>query len=127
MSNPTGEVAAKTPWVDSVMFRYNFRQYGNKELNKAMDACVKAGVGFEMPISDKVTLGAEYLAMANAAGISPDVILRLANDIFGWHIDFALEIQPGDRFSVIYEANQSQIRDPDLIYPGQIFTVPQVN
>jgi uncharacterized protein len=39
------EVAAKTPWVDSVMFRYNFRQYGNKELNKAMDACVKAGVG----------------------------------------------------------------------------------
>jgi nucleoid-associated protein YgaU len=33
----------------------------------------------------------------------------------------------GVRFSVIYEANQSQIRDPDLIYPGQIFTVPQVN
>jgi nucleoid-associated protein YgaU len=33
----------------------------------------------------------------------------------------------GIRFSLIYEANQSQIRDPDLIYPGQIFTVPQVN
>ena len=33
----------------------------------------------------------------------------------------------GVRFSLIYEANQSQIRDPDLIYPGQIFTVPQVN
>lgn len=39
------EVAAKTGWVDSVMFRYNFRQYGNKPLNRAMDACVKAGVG----------------------------------------------------------------------------------
>jgi predicted aldo/keto reductase-like oxidoreductase len=38
-------LAAKTPWVDSVMFRYNFRQYGNKELNVAIDACVKAGVG----------------------------------------------------------------------------------
>ncbi len=38
-------LAAKTPWVDSVMFRYNFRQYGNKELNQAMDACAKAGVG----------------------------------------------------------------------------------
>lgn len=25
----------------------------------------------------------------------------------------------------VYEANKSQIRDPDLIYPGQIFTVPQ--
>jgi len=39
------ELAAKTPWVDSVMFRYNFRQYGNKELNKAMDNCAKANVG----------------------------------------------------------------------------------
>lgn len=37
--------AAKTPWVDAVMFRYNFRQYGNAELNRAIDACVKAGVG----------------------------------------------------------------------------------
>lgn len=38
-------LAAQTPWVDAVMFRYNFRQYGNQELNRAIDACVKAGVG----------------------------------------------------------------------------------
>jgi uncharacterized protein len=38
-------LAARTPWVDAVMFRYNFRQYGNAELNRAIDACVKAGVG----------------------------------------------------------------------------------
>jgi predicted aldo/keto reductase-like oxidoreductase len=37
--------AAKTPWVDAVMFRYNFRTYGDKELNAAMDACAKANVG----------------------------------------------------------------------------------
>ena len=37
--------AAKTPWIDSVMFRYNFAQYGNKALNDAIDACVKANVG----------------------------------------------------------------------------------
>jgi hypothetical protein len=37
--------AAATPWVDAVMFRYNFRKYGDKELNAAMDACVKANVG----------------------------------------------------------------------------------
>jgi nucleoid-associated protein YgaU len=24
----------------------------------------------------------------------------------------------------IYEANQAQIRDPDLIYPGQVFEIP---
>lgn len=30
----------------------------------------------------------------------------------------------GFQYTVIYEANQDQIRDPDLIYPGQIFRVP---
>ena len=39
------QVAAKTPWVDSVMYRYNFRQYGEKKLNDAMDAAHKSGVG----------------------------------------------------------------------------------
>jgi predicted aldo/keto reductase-like oxidoreductase len=38
-------LAARTAWIDSVMFRYNFRQYGNKELNLAIDACAKAKVG----------------------------------------------------------------------------------
>jgi uncharacterized protein len=39
------QVAAKTPWIDSVMFRYNFKQYGNTELNQAIDAAHKANVG----------------------------------------------------------------------------------
>jgi nucleoid-associated protein YgaU len=30
----------------------------------------------------------------------------------------------GTRYVHIYEANQAQIRDPDLIYPGQVFEVP---
>ncbi len=50
-------------------------------------------------------------------------------------------IQPGDhlwklatlrygsgfQYTLIYEANKDQIRDPDLIYPGQVFTIPKVN
>ncbi len=31
----------------------------------------------------------------------------------------------GFQYTVIYEANADQIRDPDLIYPGQIFAVPE--
>jgi nucleoid-associated protein YgaU len=42
---------------------------------------------------------------------------RIARRIYG----------KGLRYSVIYQANQDQIRDPDLIYPGQIFVVPQSN
>ncbi|GJD33935.1 hypothetical protein FMGBMHLM_0830 [Methylobacterium aerolatum] len=30
----------------------------------------------------------------------------------------------GRRYTVIYDANQDQIRDPDLIYPGQTFVLP---
>lgn len=30
----------------------------------------------------------------------------------------------GTRYAVIYKANQEQIRNPDLIYPGQIFVLP---
>lgn len=33
----------------------------------------------------------------------------------------------GPQYTLIYEANRAQIRDPDLIYPGQVFMVPAVN
>lgn len=33
----------------------------------------------------------------------------------------------GSRYTLIFEANRDQIRDPDLIYPGQIFSLPQSN
>lgn len=33
----------------------------------------------------------------------------------------------GLSYAVIYEANRDQIKNPDLIYPGQIFYLPRVN
>jgi nucleoid-associated protein YgaU len=33
----------------------------------------------------------------------------------------------GLQYSVIYQANKEQIRDPDLIYPGQVFELPTTN
>ena len=33
----------------------------------------------------------------------------------------------GTRYTVIYQANKERIRDPDLIYPGQVFEVPRTN
>src|SRR5262249_28629617 len=37
--------AASTSFIDAIMFRYNFRSYGNRELNAAIDACAKANIG----------------------------------------------------------------------------------
>jgi len=31
----------------------------------------------------------------------------------------------GIRYVQVFEANKDQIRDPDLIYPGQVFTIPK--
>lgn len=37
--------AAKVGGIDAILFRYNFRQYGDRQLNLAIDACSKAGIG----------------------------------------------------------------------------------
>ena len=37
--------AAKTGGIDAILFRYNFRRYGDLELNRAIDACHRAGIG----------------------------------------------------------------------------------
>jgi len=39
------EKAARVGGIDAIMFRYSFRQYGDVKLNKAIDACHKAGIG----------------------------------------------------------------------------------
>lgn len=37
--------AAEAGFIDYVMFRYNFRDFGNDELNRAIDKCTKAKLG----------------------------------------------------------------------------------
>ncbi len=41
-----------------------------------------------------------------------------------WRIS-RLRFGKGTRYTVIYEANASQIRNPNLIYPGQVLVMPQ--
>jgi nucleoid-associated protein YgaU len=42
-----------------------------------------------------------------------------------WRISRRL-LGSGNRYTQIYEANASQIRDPRKIFPGQIFVAPQL-
>lgn len=51
------------------------------------------------------------------AGLTDRLIMELVS-IFGWDIDFALDIRRGDRFSVIYESlfkNGEHVRNADII------------
>jgi nucleoid-associated protein YgaU len=50
------------------------------------------------------------------------VIVQPGNSL--WRISRRLFGQ-GMLYTQIYDANQGQIRDPDLIYPGQVFEVPR--
>ncbi|MEJ2621731.1 MAG: peptidoglycan DD-metalloendopeptidase family protein [Candidatus Thiodiazotropha sp.] len=57
-----------------------------------------------------------YLS-AKKSGLSDQLIMQLA-DIFGWDIDFALEIRSGDRFTVIFEEDYldgEKLRDGPIL------------
>lgn len=57
------------------------------------------------------------------AGLSDALIMELAN-IFGWDIDFALDIRTGDQFSVIFE---EKYLDGEKIKDGSIIAAEFVN
>jgi len=80
--------------------------------------------GSEQAASDPAAAGGQHAA-ANAANpviervgtvsiVKGDNLWRISRQIYGH----------GIRYTVIYAANENQIRDPDLIYPGQVFVVP---
>jgi len=52
--------------------------------------------------------------ISTAAVTRGDSLWRISRRIYG----------SGVRYTVIYDANQRQIRNPDRIYPGQVFVVP---
>jgi murein DD-endopeptidase MepM/ murein hydrolase activator NlpD len=58
------------------------------------------------------------------AGISAPVIMMLANDIFGWDIDFALDLRTGDEFSVLYE---QRFQDGRYVGDGKVLAAEFVN
>jgi murein DD-endopeptidase MepM/ murein hydrolase activator NlpD len=70
------------------------------------------------------TIESSLFVAARAAGVSAENILRLANDIFGWKIDFALDIRPGDRFHLVYE---QKYRGGEYIGDGRILAAEFVN
>jgi len=39
------KAASKLDWIDAILFKYNFREMQDKQLNEAIEACYKAGIG----------------------------------------------------------------------------------
>jgi nucleoid-associated protein YgaU len=82
-----------------------------------LDASGQVAARVEVPFERGV---AEEVRRQIAEG---QVVIQPGNNL--WNI--ARQIYgTGHRFTTIYQANRDQIRDPDLIYPGQVFTTPSV-
>ncbi len=58
------------------------------------------------------------------AGMSAETIMTLANQIFGWDIDFALDLRQGDEFSVLYE---QKFQDGEYVNDGRVLAAEFVN
>ena len=70
----------------------------------------------EMPFTR--AFPAELTLVAGQAVVQPgNSLWRIARAVYG----------EGIRYAVIYRANRDQIRDPDLIYPGQVFAIPDAD
>lgn len=57
------------------------------------------------------------------AGLSDNLIMQMA-EIFGWDVDFALDIRAGDRFALVFE---EQFKDGDKIGEGPIVAAEFTN
>ncbi len=77
---------------------------------------VRRNVETRMSYSTGIVDSSLFLA-AQQAGLSVNLTIQLAN-IFGWDVDFALDIRKGDRFTVVYEeiySNGEKVRDGSII------------
>jgi len=69
------------------------------------------------------TIKSNFWSAGVEAGLNDNQIISLAN-IFGWDIDFALDIRSGDSFHITYE---DRYIDGEYIGPGKILAAEFVN
>lgn len=81
------------------------------QLDQAGKVVARVELPFERGVPDQI---AEALRKGQVVIQPGNNLWTIAQQLYG----------SGFRYTVIYEANKSQIRDPNLIYPGQTFATP---
>lgn len=107
----------------------------NRQISDTLTLSVsRAGDGYavnyiENPLETEVVgqravIESSLFAAGERAGMSSRTIMTLANQIFGFDIDFALDLRQGDAFSVLYE---QKFQDGRYVNDGQILAAEFVN
>ncbi|MDJ0614577.1 MAG: LysM peptidoglycan-binding domain-containing protein [Rhizobiaceae bacterium] len=92
-----------------------------KEVEEAVEvAKVGETVETDEPVEEVVEEASEEKVIRTGAS----VIIRRGDNL--WRVA-RRNYGAGIRYTTIFDANRDQIRDPDLIYPGQVFKVPEDN
>jgi nucleoid-associated protein YgaU len=82
----------------------------------AIDATGKVVRRLETPFEYSPSTATHEVRERKIEVQSGDYLWKFAEQYYG----------QGWRYSVIFSANSALIRDPDLIYPGQVFTIPEL-
>lgn len=75
------------------------------------------------PTETSGTITSSLFLAGKQAGLSDGMVMKLAN-LFGWDIDFVLDIREGDRFYLVYE---KVYRDGSFLRDGEIIGATFVN
>jgi murein DD-endopeptidase MepM/ murein hydrolase activator NlpD len=107
----------------------------NRQISNTLTLSVaRSGDGFavnyiENPLETEIVgrrarISSSLFAAGKAAGLSPETTMTMANKMFGWDIDFALDIRAGDEFSVLFE---QKLQDGKYVDDGRVLAAEFVN
>ncbi len=75
-------------------------------------------------VGRRAVIDSSLFVAGQRAGIAAPTIMTLATQMFGWDIDFALDIREGDEFSVLYE---QKFQDGHYVSDGKVLAAEFVN
>ncbi|MBV7596487.1 peptidoglycan DD-metalloendopeptidase family protein [Aeromonas sp. sia0103] len=96
------------------------------KVSRKAEGFVARAVKLELDTREQVARGeirSSFWGAAVEAGMNEDQIMDLAA-IFGWDIDFAQDLQPGDSFRVVY---QEKYQDDERVASGDILAAEFIN
>ena len=97
-----------------------------RRVSRKDDSFVARSVKRGLDTREQVAKGeirSSFWGAASEAGMTEDQIMDLAA-IFGWDIDFAQDLQPGDSFRVVYE---DKYQDDERVASGDILAAEFIN
>ncbi len=107
----SGDWQADLPAVDTGIYTLRV-----DELNEAGDVLARIETPFKREAPEVLAAAVQPEKTVQAITVQPGATLwAIAQERYG----------SGTLYARVVEANRDAIRDPDLIYPGQVFTVPE--